>query len=203
MSPRRQLNPGLLLAGFCLCTHALLGADGASPLVATDTGGSKPTVRSTGTPAPVAFDAFRLLVERNIFNPKRVGRSLPTVESPRDEVISLVGTMNSDRGLVAFFDGSDASFRRTLVVGGSIDQYTVTLVDQSGVELALKDIRLALKVGQQLRRPPGGDWKTQEIPVALAAPAANDTAVTTPAIPADASETLRRLMEKRQKQLNP
>ena len=202
MNPRSMPHFGLALACTCLLAHTLLGADGPSPVVPADTSGSKPAVRSAPTSAPVSFDAFRLLVERNIFNPRRVGRSLPTVESPRDEFISLVGTMHSDHGLMAFFDGSDATFRRSLVVGGTIDQYKVTQVDQTGVELALKEKRFVLKVGQQLRRPPGGEWQAQEIPLALSSPVSSGAAETTPAIPADASETLRRLMEKRQKQLN-
>ena len=203
MKLRRQLLSGLTLACLGLTPHGLIGADGPASIVPANTTGSKPAARTAASTDVVSFDSFRLLVERNIFNPRRVGRTLPTVEAPRDEVISLVGTMQSDQGLQAFFDGSDAAYRRTLAVGGTIDQYTVTQVDQSGVELTLKDKRYVLKVGQQLRRPPGGDWKAQEIPVALPAPVSAGTTDTTPAIPADASETLRRLMEKRQKQLNP
>jgi len=193
------IMPTLVALTLGMLVPALFGADGPATTVPADTSGSKPASRS----APVTFDAFRLLVERNIFNPGRVGRSLPTVETPRDEFISLVGTMHSDQGLVAFFDGSAADSRRTVTVGGTIDQYTVTEVDQAGVVLALKNKRFGLKVGQQLRRPPGGEWTAQEIPVATPAPVAAGITPTAPAIPADASETLRRLMEKRQKQLNP
>lgn len=165
-------------------------------------------------PRPMAgFETFRLITERNIFDPNRTGRSARNTEEapPRPDIISLVGTMNYEKGLHAFFDGSAAAFRKTLREGETLEGYTVARIDQQGVDLTRGEQRVTLRIGQQLRRPPGGEWSVVALDTvrveAEAQRAAAATAAATPsaapAIPANASETLKRLMEQRQKQLKP
>lgn len=158
------------------------------------------------------FEAFRLITERNIFDPNRTGRSARGSEEapPRPDVISLVGTMHYDKGLVAFFDGSGAAFQKTLHEGESIAEYAVARIDQTGVELTRDGRRIPLRVGQQLRRPVGGDWAVvaletvrNEAEAQRSAATAAASPASPAAIPANASETLKRLMEQRQKQLKP
>ncbi len=166
----------------------------------------KPVAARSGPPA-TTFETFRILAERNIFDPNRVGRTRAVgPEAPRGDVLMLVGSMNSPRGLYAFFDGSKMDYRRALHEGESVAEYTVNHISSDAVELSRAGKPLTLKIGQGLRRPEGGDWSVISGDAARLAggpdvTAAGATAPTTPAIPADASDALKRLMEQRQKQL--
>ena len=160
-------------------------------------------------PADPKFDGFRIIAERNIFNPTRVGRTRATPEEkpPKVDEISLVGTMQYDKGVVAFFDSTDAQFRKNLKEGDTIAGYKVGKISTDGVELTKDDKTVNLQVAQQLRRREGGEWTVTAAPVRVgptagadAVRAAAEAAAT--AIPPDASEALKRLMEKRKQQLS-
>ncbi len=169
-----------------------------------------PAVRATTAGPVTGLAAFRIIEERNIFNPNRVGRTVAGADTPapQNETIAFVGTMNYEKGLFAFFASSTASFQKTLHEGEPIAQYTVGRITKDSVEMNRDGQKLTLTIGQALSRPPGGDWAVTT-PVAIvatapeAARAADQPASPSPAVPADASETLKRLMEKRQQQLKP
>jgi hypothetical protein len=167
--------------------------------------------REPTTPADSKYDGFRIIVEKNIFNPTRIGRTRERTEekAPRVDTIALVGTMQSDKGVVAFFDSADSAYRKTLREGQSVGEFKVEKIKPDEVELVRDGKPSTLRVAQQLRRPEGGDWTIADVE-----PPQPDTPGTTstssgrsaepaapPAIPPDASEALRRLMEARQKQL--
>jgi hypothetical protein len=151
------------------------------------------------------FDAFRLIGERNIFNPNRTGRRERTGgdQAPRVDTISLVGTMDSDRGLFAFFEGSETAFRKALQAGESVEQFKVSRISTDSVDLDRNGTTYSVKVGQQFRRPEGADWALAAADLIRreTAPARPADSAALPAIPTDASDTLKRLMEQRQKQL--
>jgi hypothetical protein len=157
----------------------------------------------------IAFETFRLISDRNIFNPNRTGRRDRTVEEKpaRIDVIALVGTMDSDRGLRAFFDGSENNFRKALRVGDSVDKFKVTRISPQTVELERDGKPLSVRVGQQLRRSEGADWNLVGEDVArreAELQAAADTRINPsapPVIPANADAVTRRMMERRQKEL--
>lgn len=159
-------------------------------------------------PAGPSFETYRLIGDRNIFNPNRIGRSTRTSDTPapRTEVISFVGTMQYEKGLFAFFDSPDAAYRKALNEGAALGKFTVKAITADTVELEREAKPLTLKMGQQLRRPEGGEWSVVGAEIvrseARAAEAAANPGPGAPlAIPADASDALRRLMEKRQQQL--
>jgi len=167
--------------------------------------------RSTASaPADPKFDTFRVVLERNIFNPNRAPRSraAPEEKPPRVDEIFLVGTMQSDKGLLAFFDSADSEFRKNLREGDSIAGFKLRRIAADGVELLRDEQPIALKVAQQLRRPEGGDWtvNTGSVERADTRAASSPDGVRSAAaaaatqIPADASEALKRLMQQRQKQ---
>ncbi len=173
---------------------------------------TKTPARADATAAPAgSFETFRLISDRNIFNPNRTGRRDRSSEevAPRLDQISLVGTMESDRGLRAFFDGSTSAFRKALRAGESIDSFKVTQVSPTGVELERDGKPLSMRVGQQLRRPEGGEWNLiaaevvrSEAAAAAAKAGSGRIDPTAPVvIPANADEVTRRLMEKRNKDL--
>lgn len=175
----------------------------------------KPTTKPAKTaerakvvgPAAATFEAYRLIGDRNIFNPNRIGRSRASeAPAPRNDVISFVGTMQYEKGLFAFFDSPDAAYRKALNEGGALGKFIVKGITADSVELEREAKPLTLKMGQQLRRPEGGEWSVIGADIvrseARAAEAAANPGPGAPiAIPADASDALRRLMEKRQQQL--
>ena len=163
---------------------------------------------SAALPADGKFDAFRVIVDRNIFNPNRNPRtrSAPEEKPPQVEEISLVGTLQYDKGLIAFFDSSAAEFRKNLREGDSIAGFKIRRILADGVELVRDDQPVSLRVAQQLRRREGGDWTVSAAPARVDArgPEASRAATEAAAaeLPADASEALKRLLEKRKQQLS-
>lgn len=208
------IAPGLLGALLMLGYGPAAAANGAPKLPAPSAPSSAvPAVVRPAAASPYAsFDTFGIIGERNIFNPNRVGRTPRNTNPPPPaaDILSLVGTMDYDKGLFAFFDGSQPGFRQALHVGGTITGFTVTAIDSNGVELTRNGQKFPFRIGQQLRRPAAGDWTVLSLDAvqqqstettATAAATRADNPGAPPAIPADASETLKRLMEKRQNQL--
>jgi hypothetical protein len=164
-----------------------VGADQPSP----------PAAAAAGAGSTASFDTFRFIGDRNIFDPNRVGRHADDSPPQPVETISLVGTMQYTKGLFAFFDSPDSNYRKTLQEGSTIAQFTVKRITTDGIELTRDSQQISLTIGQQLRRLAGEDWAVSGATRVDRAPASGAV----PTIPADASETLRRLMEQRQKQL--
>jgi hypothetical protein len=165
-------------------------------------GGAIASGQDAPAPAPVpvaapgatpSFTAFQVIGNYNIFNANRIGYT-PGAATVRVDTISLVGTIESDHGRLALFDGTDRTYRTAAHEGEKIAEFTVTRITDSGVELTRDGKPLALAMGQQLRRPPGGAWTvgTARRAEPAAAPAA-------PAVPSDASDILKQLMEQRLK----
>ena len=171
--------------------------------------------KGTATPASAAaklaptaangsFDSFRLIGDRNIFDPNRRSRARSASNepaAPTGDIIAFVGTMDYDQGIFAFFDSSDARYRKVLPEGGKLAEFVVKHVEARRVDLTRDGKVTTLEITQQLHRPPeGGDWAVTGASPAPAVSAAADGGAA-PAIPADASDILKRLMEQRQKQL--
>lgn len=160
------------------------------------------------TSAGAAFEPFRIVVERNIFNPNRTGRSRVTEEvAPKVEQVALVGTMESEQGRVAFFDSADPAVPKVARAGETVAGFKVNEITGEGVALAGAEKSFALRVNQQLRRVEGGEWRVtgrEGARAEAARGAAEGSAAAMPAapsVPANTSDVLRRLMEQRQKQL--
>ncbi len=174
------------------------------------------------------YGGFRIISERNIFNANRSGRaSRRPRETPRPskvDTLALLGTMSYEKGLFAFFDGSDPKYRATLKPGGTIADLKVLDIGANHVRLDVKGNQIDLKVGSQLRREDDGEWKVaarDESPGGWAArPAAaspDSASETTTASTrtesgsssssgssgssSDTSEALKRLLEKREREM--
>jgi len=157
-----------------------------------------PAAAATKAVSPAdSFEAFRIITEKNIFNPNRVGLTRATTESkpPRIDEIALVGTVEFGGKRVALFESAEVAFRKTVAEGETLGEFTVRRVGSEGVDLVRGDQVLVLRVAQQLRRPEGSDWS-----VVAAPDAPRPEASSPPTIPADASEVLKRLMRQREKQ---
>ena len=120
--------------------------------------------QSTNAPARLSYDAFRMISDRNIFNPNRVGRGAPrttrrdTTPAAHVESFSLVGIMSYEKGLFAFFEGTSADFKKVLQADAVIGQYKVASVLPEAVKLTSGTNAFELKVGMQMRREDEGEW---------------------------------------------
>ena len=196
---------------FLFSTSLALGFLGSSSLSAQNraTAAALPAPISP-VPAAQEFSAFRSIADRNIFDASRVDRvqrsanpDAPPPPPPAAQTITLVGTMNYEKGLFAFFDSSEAAYRRVLEVNEGVGGFTVTAITDDSVDLRHDDQMLTLQLQQSLRRTADSPWTVSDAP---ATPSSTNTQSSSgsansaqPTIPADASETLRRLMEKRLK----
>src|SRR6266404_1853175 len=77
---------------------------------------------TTSITSHVDYQSFRIISERNIFNPNRSGRSdrseYRTRREPdrrgRSTAFGLIGTMSYEKGSFAFFDGTSSEYRKVL-----------------------------------------------------------------------------------------
>jgi hypothetical protein len=150
--------------------------------------------------AVASFSSFQEIGNLNIFNASRVGWVAGGVQ-PHVDTISFVGTLESAKGTLAFFASSNRSFQKAVGQGGTIADFTVTKIATGGVELTKDSKAFSLAMGQQLRRPPGGDWAPGVGPPVSFDVGSAAGATAAPAIPADASDLLKQMMERRQQQL--
>ena len=163
---------------------------------------------STNKPAGQDLASFKIISERNIFNMNRSPRSTskrPENAAPKPvkaETFSLVGTLSSDKGRFAFFDGSSSRFRQVLKEGDSIAGYKVAQIDNSGVKLEAKEKQVQLDMGMQMRRQGEGEWEPsgRKDTYVSANPSSATTSPDTSA--GEESDVLKRLMQQREKELN-
>ncbi len=149
-----------IIANFGGLILAVLTLAGASPVAAQST--SQPSGRPD-------FSTFKLITDRNIFDPRRRGGS-STAPRPREsrrtarvEYVTLVGTMSYDeKGPLAFFEGSSSEYRKVLKPSQKIAGYTVVNVGPSSVKLVTDTNHIDLPVGMQLRRDDEGAWHMAE-----------------------------------------
>jgi hypothetical protein len=128
--------------------------------------------QSNDVPGPADYESFsRFVTERNIFDPNRYARSSPDRPSHRPTVsrsapsFTLVGTMNYQKGMFAFFDGNSSDLRKVLYQSdsNSIAGYTVSEITPTGVKLQSADKRktVTMKVGGVMRQV-GKDWQVAD-----------------------------------------
>jgi hypothetical protein len=171
--------------------------------------GSSTTASANGTNGPASLDyaAFRVVADRNIFNPNRQGyRSGGPRTRPRSvDSFSLVGIMSYEKGTFAFFDGSASEYRKALRTNDTIAGYQLTAIEPNAVKLALQTNELELRVGMQMRREEDGPWLKPSLPetvsanVNTATGSATNSAPDSPSNGAD-NEILKKLMQRREQE---
>jgi hypothetical protein len=120
---------------------------------------------AAGAKAPAAdsFNSFKIISDRNIFDPNRRPASRTTsVPQPRKPVVeafALVGTMTYEKGPFAFFDGSSSKYKKVVEPGGKVGDYTVVEIGSGQVILNSDDKKIEMPVGMQMRREDRGQWK--------------------------------------------
>ena len=172
--------------------------------VLTTANSDQPSVPANG------FDlrSFRIIYERNIFNPNRSPRSsgAPPVTrreterrpAVRSESFALVGTMSYEKGSYAFFDGSGSQYKKVIQAEETIAGFKVTAVTPKCVTLEHEGKSIELCVGMQMSKTDDEkDWRMQERSEPATSSSSSSSSSTASSGGAGAEEVLRRLMEKR------
>ena len=167
---------------------------------------------TTNGPITLDYSSFKVIVDRNIFDPNRTARGSV---GPRDfskpksfDSLTLVGTMTYEKGTFAFFDGTSSEYKKALKLADAIAGYKVTNIAPNGVKLVSGTNQLDLSVGAQLRREENGPWLlTGQSTTYAATPASTSTnATATTSTGSDTasgsaeSDIIKRLMQKREKE---
>jgi hypothetical protein len=125
--------------------------------------------QSNNVPGESDYNRFsQFIADRNIFDPNRQPRysSGPRVQRPRTRptrttgtpYVSLVGTMNYDKGLFAFFDSNQYDLKQIIGAGTQFAGYTVKAITTDGVTLVDKSKREhTMKIGAQMHQD-GTSW---------------------------------------------
>jgi hypothetical protein len=163
-------------------------------------------------PAMLDYAAFKVIVDRNIFDPNRYPRRGPRLaqQAPKSfDALTLVGTMSYEKGTFAFFDGTSSEYKKALKLADAIAGYKVTNIAPNSVKLAAGTNELELSVGMQLRREEDGPWLLSSRSTSYAVtPASTSTnaAATTTTTGSDTSsggaesDIIRKLMQRREKE---
>jgi hypothetical protein len=173
-------------------------------------------------PAPLkGFDAFRFVKARNIFDPDR--RGMPSAQTarptaaPRANFINVTGTMVAEGKMLAFFSGSRSEYSKVISVGDSIADFKITAITNTSVELDHAGKTITVAVGKPIplegssaaiapagpadsEAPASGPDASAPDAPAASTPASNESKPAT--APSDANEVLRRMMERRAKEMS-
>ena len=134
-------------------------------VVALFCGLTKGQSEPTTAPSRLSYDSFRMISDRNIFNPNRYARSSGsarprTTSQPalRVEYFTLVGLMAYEKGTFAFFDGTSGNYKKTLEADGAISDFKISGMTSDQVKLISGTNEFVMRVGMQVRREDEGDW---------------------------------------------
>ena len=155
-------------------------------------------------------DPIALLVSRNIFDPARAAPRAPDaapppqpVEPPRVRTLALTGSLVYPGKTIAFFSGSEPAFNRVVAPEESIGPWTVRTITTTSAELAGDDQVFTLPVGRQLTQLGDQPWAVADLGAARpTAPTTTTPQATTPPADGGADDVMRRLLERRQKELS-
>ncbi len=171
------------------------------------------SAQSTNSPAPsrLEYSNFRVIADRNIFNPNRRGayvrsdRRDSNQNRPSGDSFSLVGTILYQKGAFAFFDGTSSDYKQVLEPDGTIAGHKVKEVLAKSVKLEAGGKEIEMKVGAQMRKEDGhwqlltaAEWRPPSTdtnnPAATASTASADSGM-------EGNDVLKKLMEQREKEL--
>jgi hypothetical protein len=161
----------------------------------------------TNAPSRLDFDSFKIIAQRNIFNPNRSARGSGNRngDSPRPartESFTLVGTIMYENGQFAFFDSSSSNYKKAIKGGDMIAGYKISEVTPKGVKLELNGKIVDLGVGQQMRRADEGEWSVSgNILAETASTSGTSDTASSSASSADEDDVVKRLMKKREEEM--
>jgi hypothetical protein len=157
------------------------------------------------SPARPDYSAFKIIADRNIFDPNRSPRRRgggPPTKPKVTEYFSLVGTLSYEKGTFAFFDGTSSEYRKALKPADAIAGYKVTNIAADVVQLASGTNQLELHVGMQMRREDEGEWLLAGQSQVYASASTASSAASPAGSGGDEDEVLKRLRQKREQELS-
>ena len=162
--------------------------------------------QSTNAVARPDYQSFKIITDRNIFDPNRSSRSSRRTEEAkpaRVESFALVGTMSYENGTYAFFDGTGSSYRKAIKTGDTIAGYKVAGISADHVKLEANGQQIELSVGVQMRKQDEGDWQVagRAESFVTSSPETATAEKTDGASGGEESDVLKKLMQKREQEL--
>ena len=161
------------------------------------------------------FDAYRVVIERNIFSPDRHASSATyeidtattqttaTAAVAAEDRIDLLGTWITDRQAIAFTEGNRSEFSATPAVGEELGGWRIAAIDARGITLTDAERTLHVRVGERIVRGEGEDWRVTERGAldstpTVAAPSESKSGVG--GVLGSAAEIMKRMRERREKE---
>lgn len=156
-----------------------------------------------GANSAMDYSAFRLVADRNIFDPNRVPHSgRPATQPKTVDAFTLVGTMSYEKGIFAFFDGTSSDYKKVLKPDDTIAGYKVDAISADSVKLKLNTNTIELSVGTQMRRRDDGSWErsaNSEAYTASSASSASNSSSEAVSTGAE-SDIIKKMMQRREKE---
>ena len=162
---------------------------------------------------PPDSSRFKIISERNIFDPNRSVRVVRTdasepAKQPVIQSFTLLGTMSYEKGEFAIFGGSDSQFRKVLKMSDQIAGFSITAIEANQVQMEKAGNTVELRVGMGMKRQDEGAWETTtDTPRAASQPkesdssSADSTKKGDPAPAGEESDILKRLLERRRQEM--
>ena len=122
------------------------------------------TAARTNAPAPAVaparpdFSAFKMVVDRNIFDPSRFPQSNGSRTRRATDYFEFVGTMSYEKGTFAVFNGSSSEYKKVVKLADTIADYKVTNIAPDYVSLTDSTNEVKLAMNAQMRRSLDGEW---------------------------------------------
>src|SRR3989442_1787581 len=194
LSGHKRANPPRSAARLCAILVLLLAT------------GMIGRAQSTNAVARLDYQSFKIITDRNIFDPNRSSRSSRRTEGPgpaRVESFALVGTMSYENGTYAFFDGTGSSYRKAVKTGDTIAGHKVADISGDRVKLEANGQQIELSVGVQMRKQDEGEWQLagRAESFGTSSPATAATEKTESTSGGEESDVLKKLMQKREQEL--
>lgn len=124
--------------------------------------------RKAATPVARGFDAYKLIVDRNIFDPgRRPAGARPAAQQTKASsvtTINLAGAVVQEGQRLAIVSSTVADHNGARRVGDSVAGFRIDSIDTDGVVLVRNDTKKKWPVGGALRRIDDGDWYLPETP---------------------------------------
>jgi len=154
------------------------------------------------------FESYRIVVDRNIFDPNRRAsrperRSTPTEPVPQPDQLAVTGVLIHEGIEVAFFEGTKPEYSVDLKEGGTVAGYTVVQIRTDGLKLSKDGQEIELPVGSGLSRHDEGEWELSSSPPFLdrREPSALERPAERKSRDTSSTDLLERLRKRRQREV--
>ncbi len=199
----------------------------AAPAETTPATTNAPPARGTNTPTPAVKEPprvspsewafYKIITDRNIFNPNRSPTNIevpPTDRPPtvRTDWFTLKGTMSYEEKAYAFFEGTGSQYNGGFKANDAIGGYKIAEIAGDHINLAASaEKTIELRVGMQMRRVGTGPWTLVASPDLSAAAETGDSGSSAGSSSGSSSsggggssanvdEVMKRMMERRAKE---